>query len=84
MKFKQTNKKPVLYRMEEISSESEDDENKYFENGKEIETDNEIEEEMDEFLSHSEKEWSELSEIPEDIHDEEENEIPEYIECAES
>ena len=56
MKFKQTNKKPVLYRMEEISSESEDDENKYFENGKEIETDNEIEEEMDEFLSHSEKE----------------------------
>ena len=70
--------------MEEILSEDGDDENNYYENGKEIETDNEIEEEMDEFLSHSEKEWSELSEIPEDIHDEEKNEIPEYIECAES
>ena len=31
--------------------------------------------EMDEFLSGSEKEVSELVEIPEDIHDEEENEI---------
>ena len=39
---------------------------------------------MDEFLSRSENETSELSEIPEDIHDEEENEIPEYIECAEN
>ena len=39
---------------------------------------------MDEFLSRSENETSELSEIPEDIHDEEENEIPEYIECVEN
>ena len=70
--------------MEEILSEDGDDENNYYENGKEIETDNEIEEEMDELLSCSEKESSELSEIPEDIHDEEENEIPEYIECAEN
>ena len=39
---------------------------------------------MGEFLSCSEKESSDLSEIPEDIHDEEEIEIPEFIDCAKS
>ena len=82
--LKRTNKKSLLYTMEEIIYEEEESASR---NTKEIETDDEIEEEIDDFPKEScedqSKELSESSDIPEEVSEELEEEIPEAIECEE-
>ena len=85
-KKKQINKKSLVYTMEEIIYEEEDIEAFPKEN-KDIVTDDEIEEEIEASRKHSLsdniKDISESSDIPEEVNDEQDDEIPEAIEGEE-
>jgi hypothetical protein len=80
------NEKSLLYTMEEViyEEEKEEDESR---NNKDIETDDEIEEDMDQFRKQSfadnKKELSESSDIPEEVNEEQDDEIPEALEYEE-
>ena len=81
IELKRTNEKSLLYTMEEVIYEEVEDEEEEKRKKEDVVTDDEIEEEIDQFKNNGNKEEvSEASDIPEEMSEEQDDEIPEAIE----
>ena len=81
IELKRTNEKSLLYTMEEVIYDEVEDEEEAERKKEDVVTDDEIEEEIDQFKNNSNKqEVSEASDIPEEMSEEQDDEIPEAIE----